>query len=92
MSYIAAPIEMGKYCSACGTFDDQTVVSISTEKRSREERKGALTHPSHADVRAFCFGSDVASWGGELFFKGRLESAKLYTWALSAEQVANISR
>lgn len=90
---LAAPIEMGEYCSACGTFDGQTVVFyINGKEVAREERKGALTHPSHADVRAFCFGSDVASWGGELFFKGRLESAKLYTWALSAEQVANISR
>ena len=87
-----APIKIGQYVSACGTFDGKTVVFyIDGKEVAREDRKGALVHPDQNGARAFCFGSDVAVDGGELFFKGKLASAKLYTWALTPEQAANVS-
>ncbi|MBP5620809.1 MAG: LamG domain-containing protein, partial [Thermoguttaceae bacterium] len=87
-----APIKIGQYVSACGTFDGKTAVFyIDGKEVARKDRKGALVHPDQNGARAFCFGSDVTVDGGELFFKGKLASAKLYTWALTPEQVANVS-
>ena len=91
---LRAPVQIDKYVDAFGSFDGKTLVLyIDGKEVARENVAGVITHPTKAAARAFCLGSDIApNGGGESFFKGRVARARLFTWALTPEQVANLSK
>ncbi len=90
---ISAPLETGKFVDAFGTFDGSAVVLyIDGKEVARKAVSGILSHPQSEPVQAFFVGADVAPGGvGSAFFKGAVERARLFNWALTAEQVANLS-
>ncbi|MGN0911039.1 MAG: LamG domain-containing protein, partial [Thermoguttaceae bacterium] len=89
-----APIEFGKWYDAAATFDGSNLVLYLDGKEvARAELKGQLTHPTDTTVNAFTVGADIAPGGaGSYFFKGRVERARLYSWALTPQQVAEIAK
>ena len=91
---ISAPVEPGKPIDAFGTFDGKAVVLyINGKEVARKEVVGRLTHPTDEKVQAFCVGSDVAGGGeGSNFFEGSISRARLFSWGLNAEQVANLTK
>ena len=91
---LSAPVHSGRWLDAFGTFDGESVVLYLDGKEvARERAPGVLTHPQDAKVQAFCIGADIAPGGvGSAFFKGKIAYAKLYSWALTPEQIANLSK
>ena len=88
------PIELGKFYEAFGSFDGKTVaLYLDGKEAARRDVRGVLTHTADSAARAFVFGGDIASgMKGEALMKGKIEYAKLYSWALTAEQVANLCK
>lgn len=91
---LSAPVETGRYIDAFGTYDGAAVVFYLDGKEvARREVAGKLTHPASEAVQAFCVGSDIGSGGGgNCYFNGSIARARVFTWALTAEQVANLSK
>lgn len=91
---ISAPIQAGEYIDAFGTFNGKVMILYLNGKEvARKEAAGRLVHPSEESVQAFCVGSDIAPGGsGSNFFEGKIARARVYSWALTAEQVANLSK
>ena len=90
---VETPIELDRWIDAYGVFDGKSqILYIDGKEVARLSVIGALTHPTNETVRAFCFGADIApDGGGSDFFSGKIERAKVYTWALTPEQVAALS-
>ncbi len=91
---LSTPIEVGKFYDVFGTYDGETLILyVDGKEVARKKKAGKLTHPTAEKVRAFCVGADVARDGnGGAFFKGSIVRARIFTWALTAEQVANLSK
>ena len=91
---IYAPVEHGRYVDAYGTYDGKVLILyVDGKEAARAEERGAIAHTTEESARAFCLGADTATGGGgEAFFKGRIARACLYTWALTPEQIANVSK
>ncbi len=91
---ISAPVEPGKPIDAFGTFDGKAVVLyINGKEAARKEVTGRLTYPTDEKVQAFCVGSDISGGGeGSNFFEGSISRARLFSWGLTAEQVANLTK
>ncbi len=90
---VSTPIEPGKdYYDAFGTYDGQNVVLYLNGKEvARSAKSGVITHPTDPSVQAFCIGSDISDGGvGGSFFAGKIARARIYTWALTPEQIANL--
>ena len=90
---LSTPIEPGRYYDAFGTYDGKALVLYLDGKEvAREDGKGGLTYPKNKGCQAFFLGADVAADGsGEYLFKGRIERGRVFSWALAAEQVANLT-
>ncbi len=88
-----APVEFDRYVDACGTYDGEVLVLYLDGKEvARTAVKGVVEHPNHELVQAFFVAADVSPTGrGTAFFTGRIACAQLYSWALKAEQVANLA-
>lgn len=76
------------------TYDGNALILyIDGKEVARKEKRGKLTFTGNSTARSFAFGADVAvNDGAECYFKGKIAFAKVYTWALTAEQVANLSK
>ena len=52
-----------------------------------------MTLPLQEDVRAYCVGADITTGGnGSGYFKGIIARASVFSWSLTPEQIANLSR
>ena len=94
---LSAPFEVGKFVKAFGTYDGKVQrLYINGKEVASFAKEGALTYPTDSVVQAFCVGSvgsDIASGGsGSNFFKGTVARARVFSWALTAEQIANLSK
>ncbi|MBQ1277297.1 MAG: LamG domain-containing protein, partial [Thermoguttaceae bacterium] len=91
---LRAPVETGKYVDAFATYDGASLVLyVDGKEAARLDVKGRLTHSQVEKAQAFCVGGDIGPDGKpNTFFKGRVAWARLYSWALTAEQVANLSQ
>ena len=91
---LKAPIPFDQYVTAFGVVDGKSVVLYLDGKEvAREDAEGVLTHPQDPAVQAFCLGCDIEAGGnGGYFMKGAVERAQLFSWALSPQQVANLSK
>lgn len=89
-----APIEFGKYVDVCGVYDGENVILyVDGKEVAKIAARGSLAHPTDPIVQAFCLGGDIAPGGkGSDFFTGRVACAQLFSWPLSAEQVANLAK
>ena len=87
-------IELGKRHDAFGTYDGKAAVLYFDGKEvARKDVEGKMTHPLQKDVRAYCVGADITTGGnGSSFLKGNVERASVFSWSLTAEQIANLSR
>ncbi len=87
-------IELGKWLDAFGTYDGKVaVLYLDGKEVARKEAEGKMTHPTQDDIRAYCVGADITTGGnGSGFFKGSIARASVFSWSLSAEQIANLSR
>lgn len=90
---LSAPFTAGKYHTAYGVYDGMKVLLyIDGQKVDGKAIMGGITYTSNEKSRAFCIGSDIHSdGGGNGFFKGRVAAARLYRWALTDTQIANLS-
>ena len=90
---ISAPIKEGEYVTATGVFNGRTLVLyVNGAEAAKLECPGQIRHPGSAACQAFCIGSDVNKNGeGEFFFPGSVVYARIYSWALTAEQIKGMS-
>lgn len=90
---VAAPIKEGEYVTAIGVFNGRTLVLyVNGAEAVKLECPGQIRHPGSPACQAFCIGSDISNKGeGEFFFPGSIVYARIYSWALSAEQIKGIS-
>ncbi|MBQ9812440.1 MAG: metallophosphoesterase [Thermoguttaceae bacterium] len=91
---LRAPIELGKYYEAYGTYDGKAVVFyIDGKEVARQEAVGILTHTQNDAARGFVVGGDISERGDcEAPMKGTVVYARVYTWGLKPEQVANLCK
>ena len=90
---LAAPIKFDVWIEAFGTYDGENLVLYLDGKEvARTKCKGNLTHPTDPKIQAFCFGCDIGpDGGGSFYFSGEIARARLFSWAIKPEQVANLS-
>ncbi|MBR0191088.1 MAG: metallophosphoesterase [Thermoguttaceae bacterium] len=90
---LTTPIEEGKYYSAACVFDGKTiVVYLNGEEKVRKAVSGRITYTATPESRSFCIGSDINGKGtGEFFFPGSVVYARVYSWALTPQQVKAVS-
>lgn len=91
---LACPIQPGEWHTAFGVYDGETVtLYLDGNKAAEQTVKGRITYTSSDKSRAFCVGSDIGPDGnGTEFFKGSVAMARLYNWALTEQQVVNLSK
>ncbi len=91
---VSAKVKPGEQIDAFGTYDGKAVVLyINGKEVARKEAVGVLTYPRDESVQAFCVGSDITGGGrGSSYFKGSVARARVFSWALTAEQVANLTK
>ena len=89
----AVPIEFDRWYDAFGVYDGKAqILYLDGKEVARIDNVGALSFPTKQIVQAFGFGGDIAPGGkGSDFFSGRIERARVFTWALTPEQVAALS-
>lgn len=90
---VRAPINEGEYITAFGVYDSTALILyINGKEAGRTPASGLINYPG-GKARAFCIGSDVTGSGGSSnFFKGSVAFARLYSWALTPEQIQNLSK
>ena len=90
---IGVPIEAGKYYTAACVYDGKAVVLyLDGVEKARKAVPGKITYTANPQSRSFCIGSDISGRGtGEFFFPGSIAYARVYSWALTPEQVKAIS-
>lgn len=95
-----------KYCDASVPFDGQgdttlfftydgkeTRLYINGKLTSSSEQNGTFRFTQNASARAFAIGGDVCpNMGARWFFPGVISNVRVYSYALTPDQVANISK
>lgn len=91
---VSAPIAAGQYVTAFGVYDGRHVILyLDGKEAARREATGPIHYTTNNAARAFCVGADInSSGGGSAFFAGTVAFARVYGWALTAEQVGNLSK
>ncbi len=89
-----APLEFDRYVDACGVVDGENVILYLDGKEvARSAARGPLEHPTKELVQAFCCGADISAQGGGAdLFTGRIALAQLFSWPLTPEQIANLTK
>lgn len=85
-------IEAGSWYHAVGTFDGNVAkLYVNGTLVNSIEAKGNLTFTSNANAKNFVIGGDSDNNNGVQYFgKGQVESAKLYSKALSETEVKSV--
>ncbi len=69
-----------------------SVVYLNGEEKTRKMVSGRITYTATPESRSFCIGSDINGKGaGEFFFPGSVVYARVYSWALTPQQVKAVS-
>ena len=87
---LSAPVEPGRWHTAFGTYDGQTIrLYLDGKKAAEQNHPGRIAYTGSDRARAFCIGADVdPKNGGNALFKGKIAFARLYSWALTEKQIA----
>ena len=90
---IGAPISFGRWTDVAAVYNEQcAILYVNGEEVARTEAPGALTRFPHHVVSAYTVGADVEPGGHKRrSFKGRVAFAKVYSWPLSAVQIAELA-
>lgn len=89
---ISVPIAPGSH-SAYGTYDGQNVrFYLDGKEVGVQKASGPLTYTANDSACAYSIASDISgNYGGNSYFKGKIQFARVFTWALTPEQVKNLS-
>ena len=88
------PFESDEITTACMTWNQKDfVVYLNGKQVAAAALKGAFRFTQNPAAQAFCLGGDVCpGYTTRWFFPGRVYSARIYSWALSPQQVQNLSQ
>lgn len=89
---IRTPITPGAH-TAFGVYDGQNVILyLDGKEAAKTQAKGFLTYPKDKTAHAYSIGSDIGTkFSGGTFFEGKVQFARVFSWALSPEQVKNLT-
>jgi len=89
---VRTPIEPGVH-TAFGVYDGKNVTLYLDGKEAvKTKATGLLTYTQSRTARAYCIGSDVgANYSGSQFFEGKVRFARVFSWALTPEQIKNLT-
>lgn len=90
---IAAPIQKKVPIQAYAVFDGEKMILYRNGLEAvREYHRGPINYTDCPEARAFCLGADITKTAGARFyFHGLISYARVYSWALSPEQIKNLS-
>ncbi len=90
---IEAPISFGRWIDVAAVYNEQcAILYVDGAEVARVEAPGALTRFPHHVVYAYTVGADVDPGGHKRrCFKGRVAFAQVYSWPLSAGQIAELA-
>ena len=91
---IAAPFDGIEDAVAAFVYDGkETRLYLNGKLVANAEVSGAFRFTNNASARAFCIGADVCpGMGARWFFPGVIANARVYTYALTPEQIENVSK
>jgi hypothetical protein len=89
---IRTPVTPGVH-TAFGVYDGQNVILYLDGKEAvKTQAKGFLTYPKDKTAHAYSVGSDIGTkFSGSTFFEGKVQFARVFSWALSPEQIKNLT-
>ena len=88
------PFDSEEITTACLTWNRKDfVVYLNGERVANAELNGAFRFTQNVAAQAFCLGGDVCpGFKTRWFFPGRVYDARIHSWALTPEQVRNLSQ
>ena len=88
------PFDSEEITTACLTWNKKDfVVYLNGERVANAELNGAFRFTQNFAAQAFCLGGDVCpGFKTRWFFPGRVYDARIHSWALTPEQVRNLSQ
>lgn len=89
---VSAPIETGKYYHAVASFNGRDLVLyLNGEAVNSVIGAGMVTYPVQAAAHAYRVGADITGNGGaEGLFDGQVSHARVYSYAVTPQQVKNL--
>ncbi|MDO4582719.1 MAG: LamG-like jellyroll fold domain-containing protein [Planctomycetia bacterium] len=89
---LSAPLTVGTH-TAYGTYDGKKVILyLDGVPAASKNVSGPLTYTPNDTACAFSIGSDIANnYGGSHYFAGKIRFARVFTWALTPEQIKNLT-
>lgn len=89
---VYVPIELGKYYHAVASFNGRDLILyLNGEAVASAIGAGFITYPSMAAAHAYRIGADITGDGGaEGMFDGQISFARVYSYAVTGEQVKNL--
>lgn len=93
VKYDPAELPKEAFTTAFLVWDGKTFLFyLDGREVGRKETTGKFRFTESNDAKAFCVGGDVCpGFQTRWFFPGEIESAGVYSWALSPRQVENLS-
>lgn len=90
---IATPIQKKVPIQVYAVFDgEKMILYVNGQEVAREFHRGPINYTDCPEARAFCLGADITKTAGARFyFHGLVSYARVYSWALSPEQIKNLS-
>lgn len=89
---VSAPIEAGKYYHAVASYNGRDLVLYLNGKAVNSViGAGTISYPASAAAHAYRVGADITGDGGaEGMFDGQISHAKVYSYAVTPQQVKNL--
>ena len=91
---VSAPFDGKGDASLFGVYDGSAMILYLNGKAVGSlKQTGRIKYTQTAKARAFCLGGDITPQAGVRFnFPGLISKARLYSWALTPEQIENLSK
>ncbi len=89
---VSAPIETGKYYNAVASYNGrELVLYLDGVAVDSVIGAGTVSYPTSAAAHAYRVGADITGDGGaEGLFDGRISHARVYSYAVTPQQVKNL--
>ena len=89
---VSAPIEAGTYYHAVASFNGrELVLYLNGEAVTSTIGAGQISYPAQAAAHAYRIGADITADGGaEGLFDGQISHARVYSYAVTPQQVRNL--
>ncbi len=91
---LTAPFDGTEDAVAAFVYDGKEArLYLNGKLAANAEVSGSFRFTNNASARAFCVGADVCpDMGARWFFPGVIANARVYTYALTSEQIENVSK